>query len=104
MKHPLSVIDGLRDEEFEMFPNSTKKKLMKLMSRISEASYRRGVQQALYLPFEHECDHAWRFSDLSKSKGMDKPRFKREASMTSKQRFDDEYGSALRDIGFSLDT
>ena len=100
MKLPLSVMDGLRFGEFEALPKLVKKRLIKLMSRISEASYRRGAQQAMWLPFEHECDHKWRFSNLSKSKGIDKPRCKYEAEMTSAERFDIEYGDKMRQIGF----
>jgi hypothetical protein len=40
-----SVAYGLRDGEFSELPEKTKKKLVKLMARLSEQAYRRGFQQ-----------------------------------------------------------
>lgn len=39
-----SVAHGLRDDAFAHIDQSTRKKLIKLMARISEKSYRRGFQ------------------------------------------------------------
>ena len=40
----MSVANGLRRKEFAALPAATKKKLIRLMARISEASFRRGLQ------------------------------------------------------------
>jgi hypothetical protein len=44
-----SVAYGLHRAEFDNLPKKTKRQLVRLMSRISEASFRRGFQQGCVL-------------------------------------------------------
>ena len=72
-----SVCHGLHEGEFETLPAATRRKLVKLMARISEASYRRGFQQGVVLnnaaPETIPPDLAdWRYrQSLAKSIGGD---------------------------------
>ena len=72
-----SVAAGLVFDEFQDLPKGTKKKLIRLMARISEKSYRRGFQQGVVLsearPDSIQPDlHAWRYDQsLDKSVGGD---------------------------------
>lgn len=45
----MSAAHGLEYDEFANLPRATRKKLVRLMARISERSYRRGLQQGVYL-------------------------------------------------------
>lgn len=75
-------IKGFKHGEFEHLAVKDKKKLLKLMARIMERAYRRGVQQALFMYEKHLIDkklicafglHAWRYNiSLDKSVGIDK--------------------------------
>ncbi len=44
-----SVAYGLHMQEFENIEEDKRKKLIRLMARIMESSYRRGAQQSLYM-------------------------------------------------------
>jgi len=80
--------------EFEDLPKSTKRKLVKLMARISEKSYRRGVQQALAVGFTHKSVSDWRYGDMNKSKGIDTP-----CTFSTKDRFFQQ-NSEITQVGF----
>ena len=60
--------------EFRSIPTPVRKKLIKLMARISEKSYRRGVHQALSLKvksdFPYDDIHKWRYANPDKSVGL----------------------------------
>ena len=45
-----SVIHGLKFDEFDHLSKSDRKKLVKLMARISEKSFRRGFQHGVEIP------------------------------------------------------
>ena len=44
-----SIAYGLHEDEFDGLPTSTKRKLVRLMARIAEQSYRRGFQHGAVL-------------------------------------------------------
>ena len=103
---PSSIVFPLKENEFkEIFHGANEKKLLKLkrfIAKISEASYRRGVQQALVLneknrisdSIKNDLGH-YRYSNpLYKSVGLD------ELITSSESRFDCEYGYAFCDLGF----
>lgn len=88
-----SILHGLKMDEFRDMPKATRRKLVKLMARLSEKSYRRGVQQALSV----ECIHPvadWRYGSLEKSTGIDTQR----SETVIKRLF--EQNMELRHIGF----
>jgi len=63
-----SILSGFKEDEFKDLPKGTKKKLIKLMSRISEKSYRRGFQHGAECKFFHKNIGDWRSGrpDVSK--------------------------------------
>ena len=74
-----SVFEGLKMMEFNDLPAKVKEKLVKMISRISEKSYRRGAQQAIAL-LERDALlyttevalHGWRYEKtLKNSPGLD---------------------------------
>lgn len=65
-----SVCRGLKMNEFRNIAPATRRKLVKLMARLAERSYRRGVQQALSVGCIHQVSD-WRHSSLEKSVGID---------------------------------
>ncbi len=77
-----SVAYGLRSGDFADLDPKIKKKLRRLMGRISEASYRRGVQQAIacgttaevarILRFERDLGICYRCED-AKANGISSP-------------------------------
>jgi hypothetical protein len=67
-----SILQGLKMNEFSELPKPTLRKLVKLMARISERSYRRGVQQALSVGCIHPVSN-WRYAPLERSAGIDTP-------------------------------
>lgn len=66
-----SILHGLKPHEFNSLPKATKKKIIKLIARISEKSYRRGVHHAFAVGFAHQNVSDWRYKNLSKSQGID---------------------------------
>ena len=73
-----SAAYGLKEGEFDDLDPKVKKRLLKLMSRISEMSYRRGAQHGAFLiggvteGQEYERIAKWRFrSSLDRSVGVD---------------------------------
>lgn len=65
---------GLEYGEFKNLPESTKKKIVKMMARVMERAYRRGVQQAIVMNAgELNRDmYKWRYGvSLNKSIGID---------------------------------
>lgn len=69
-----SSIYGLKDGEFSDLPQKIKNKLLRLMARIMERAYRRGVQQAMEMEPTVEIGdlHAYRYENsLDDSLGLD---------------------------------
>lgn len=74
-----SSVYGLKEFEFSDLPDKQKIKLKRLMARIMERAYRRGVQQAITLYQDgHIPDsilndlYSWRYgNDLDESIGID---------------------------------
>lgn len=77
-----SLAHGLKFGEFNDIPNEKISKLIRLMARISEKSYRRGVQQAAMFFIEKDGAgiidsdqsslHDWRYgTSLDESPGLD---------------------------------
>lgn len=73
---------GLQCLEFDEIPKAKKRKLVKLMARIAERAYRRGVQQGICVSssegglqpqLRSESGlHRWRYqTDLNKARGID---------------------------------
>lgn len=98
-----SIAHGFKFSEFKKLDDSMKKKVIKLLSRVMEAAYRRGVQQALTVPsdrlepklLEEGGLWKWRYENsLDKSVGID------FFNSKSKERLFMEHG-CLRDIGFT---
>jgi len=96
---PYSVTYGLRDAEFRHLSERDRKKLVRLMARIAEQSYRRGAQQGAYVR-AHRAHAlrddlgAWRYSDLDVAPYLDSPAAERSIS-----RLFCECGE-LRELGF----
>jgi hypothetical protein len=87
-----SILHGLKFDEFIDLPEPTRRKLVNLMARLSEKSYRRGVQQALTIGCIHDvCD--WRYGPLEKSIGINTQEFETVAYRHSQQ------NSELRQVG-----
>jgi hypothetical protein len=93
-----TLLYGLKPEAFEVLHPKTKKNLLTLMARISEASYRRGCQQAQVMEFAHDRVSDWRYGDLDKSPGFDA----RLVEFTALERLDIEYGGYLDQIGLRI--
>jgi len=96
----MSVANGLRRQEFDNLPAATKKKLVRLIARISEASFRRGLQHGNTddknpLKLRKRLDIAkWRASSSLDVSQSAHGRMKH----TSLARLGMEYG-VLRDLG-----
>lgn len=94
-----SVAFGLKEGEFASLPEPTRNKLVRLMSRISEASFRRG--------FQHGCVQTKKGavkgdpSVLRFGRSLDKSPWAETASggLSAKERLFCEY-DVLDDIGF----
>jgi hypothetical protein len=52
-----SVLHGLTEGEFSNLPPTTRKKLLRLMARVSEASYRRGYQHGCFFTSKGVVGH-----------------------------------------------
>lgn len=95
-----SVAYGMKQNELDDLPKGVKKKLIRLMARISEASYRRGFQQGVVFKEERPKTITndlwkWRFEQsLDKAKGGDGF----NGVLKSQERLFLEYGE-LREIG-----
>lgn len=85
---------GIAASDFDELPPMTKKRLVRLLAQISEASYRRGVQQALVLASKGAIDMApdqlasWRRGPISRSRGIDTP-----GAISTLERFRQQYGA-----------
>lgn len=100
---PSSIAYGLKFHEFDDIPKRQKKKLVRLMARLMEKSYKRGVQQGVHFErldaefpniADDEALYKYRYErNLDKSPGIDG--FK----STSKERLFMEEG-CLREVGF----
>jgi hypothetical protein len=88
-----SILHGLKRDEFRDMPPTTRRKLVKLMARLAEKSYRRGVQQALSVGCIHPVSD-WRYGALEKSVGIDT----RSTETAIERLF--EQNSELRQVGF----
>jgi hypothetical protein len=91
-----SVGHGFEFDEFADIPPKTTKKLMKLMARIAEQSYRRGFQQALESELPITVDVIWKWRYDPPLDGSPSP-FGHNKS-TSLERLDIENGITLRDL------
>jgi ribosome biogenesis protein Tsr3 len=89
-----SICHGLQYDEFVDLPKSTKRKLLKLMSRLSEKSYRRGVVQAVLLKPSKDQAYHIQDIDINKSKGI--------CDYTDCKTIDRffQQNESIRDIGF----
>jgi hypothetical protein len=101
IKFTTGVARGLREWDFADLPPIRRKKLLNLMARISEASFRRGLQHGEY--FTLKGRKLWvstsklRFDlSLDNSPCADDKGFK----PTSLERLNFEYGSTLSALGF----
>lgn len=89
---PGSVLYGLRVHEFDHLPEKDRKKLVRLMARISEASYRRGFQQGAVVG--HHC--AWPLHDYRYRFSLDRAAFAEgDVEMSSIGRLDCEHHDLL---------
>jgi len=88
-----SILHGLKMAEFSEMPKATQRKLVKLMARISERSYRRGVQQALAIGCIHPVAE-WRYGSMEKSAGINT----RRKTTVIDRLF--EQNMELREVGF----
>lgn len=90
---------GFHSNELDFLPKPTKRKILRLIARISERSYRRGVQQALVLKEDNnilpeilDCLWKWRYKkNIDTSYGL------RGNKSTSLERLEMEEN--LHDIG-----
>jgi hypothetical protein len=98
MKMKGTLTYGLNAQDFEGLSERTKRKLLVLMSRISEASYRRGCQQAQEMECAHDRIGGWRYGNLDKSPGFDT----RHIKFTALERLDIEYGPQLYEVGLHV--
>lgn len=64
-----SILHGLKINEFQDITPAMRQKLIKLMARLAEKSYRRGVQQALSVGCIHLVSD-WRDGPLERSVGI----------------------------------
>lgn len=96
-----SVAHGLKLDEFSELPERQKRRLLKLIAQISEASYRRGVQQARTLKIEFTSNELYEMRykvPLSQSPDiLHRP----PQSQTALARLRGEYG-VLKDLGFPM--
>lgn len=92
---PCSVAYGLNSGDFDLLSPAARKKLVRLMSRISEASYRRGFQHGTL--GQHTIDpHKLRYEgSIDQSPLTDRPR----AVLSAEDRLFAEYGE-LYEVGF----
>ena len=67
-----SICKGLNCDEFHDLTNAQRKKIVKLLARVSEKSYRRGAQQSQNVPWVHDSQSKWRYSNIDKSIGINK--------------------------------
>lgn len=100
-----SVARGFSEDEFAAIDPRLKRKLLRLMARIAEKSYRRGYQQGEYLNRPENIGDEWRINpadlrhrtNLDVSPGVDSKHYK----TTSLERLDMECG-VLRELGFEF--
>lgn len=103
LKFTHGIAKGFREGEFANLDECTKRKLVALMSRISEASFRRGLQHGEY--FTRKNVKLWidptslRFDRSLDSSPMACSRFPK-FSATDRLQF--EYGGKLQALGFVL--
>jgi hypothetical protein len=67
--NPRNVAHGLKYGEFQELPKQTKKKLVRLMARVAEQSYRRGFQQGREMPWGR---HSVNPADFRFKRSLDK--------------------------------
>ena len=94
-----SVAFGMRHNDLKFLDPKVKKKLIRLIARISEASYRRGVQQAIAMNVTAEIAQILRF-DRSLD---DSPRGEdaKPSEFSARERLFVEY-QVLYEIGLEL--
>lgn len=100
-----SVAYGLQENEFDALDDKVKTKLLTLMSRISESSYRRGFQHGKLnqktinpskLRFEISLDKAPFTANMKGRQWID-------SGHKSIDRLDIEHGMVLSEIGFEFE-
>ena len=91
-----SVAYGLKDLEFSKLPELTKKRLLRLMARISENSFRRGLQHGKVIRHPLVIEPAKFRFDVSLDKSPSAHGFH---TVTAIDRLFTEYG-VLSSIGF----
>ena len=92
-----SIAYGLKEDAFEHLSDRDKKRLVRLMARLAEKSYRRGVQHGAVLAkgMSEDAMVKWRFErNLDTSPWVDSPTVQK-----SIERLFMESG-VLREIGF----
>ena len=94
------VAKGFRQRRFCDLPDRDKRDILKLMARVAEQAYRRGVQQGAGLagkPSFRGDLWEWRYRpSLDLSPWIDRP-----TTTTSLDRLDTECGEPLRELGFA---
>lgn len=68
-----SILQGLKHQEFRDLPAKVRRKLVVLMARLAEKSYRRGANHALEVGCIHNVNK-WRYGTLARSVGIDTQR------------------------------
>ena len=99
----MNIAAGIR-LDLSSLPARDRRALRKLMARISEASYRRGFQQGVYMVGRGATDES-RANKLRSTLSLDvSPRgesYARDRGRPAVERFDMEFGASLRDIGLT---
>ena len=94
------VAKGFRQRRFFVLSDRDKRDILKLMARVAEQAYRRGVQQGAGLAGKSSFRGdlwEWRYRpSLDLSPWVDRP-----TTTTSLDRLDAECGEQLRGLGFS---
>ena len=94
------VAKGFRQRRFFDLSDRDKRDILKLMARVAEQAYRRGVQQGAGLAGKSSFRGdlwEWRYRpSLDLSPWVDRP-----TTTTSLDRLDAECGEPLRELGFS---
>jgi hypothetical protein len=93
------VAKGFRQRRFFALSDRDKRDILKLMARVAEQAYRRGVQQGAGLASKSSFRGdlwAWRYGpSLDLSPWVDRP-----TTTTSRDRLDAECGEQLQQLGF----
>lgn len=101
----MNVAAGLR-LDLSSLPSRDRRALVKLIARISEASYRRGFQQGVHVARAGEADEesalrlrSW--TSLDRSPRGEKP--VRDVGISAGRRLNIEFGISLQDVGLEVE-